>query len=89
MTKTICGLAAITAALGLAACGGPEFAGAPDVRGLNFADANEQLAAAGYTSTVTRNDTMFGVLVEANFAVCEQGDTRGHIVPVEVAKHGC
>jgi beta-lactam-binding protein with PASTA domain len=89
MRKTICAVAAVTAAIGLAASGGPDFAGAPDVRGLNLADANEQLRAAGYESSVTETDAMFGVIVEANFAVCEQGDTRGHMVPVEVAKRGC
>jgi hypothetical protein len=78
----------IALALGLAGCGSADFAGAPDVRGMNLTDANKMLQDAGYTSTIVQNDTMFGVIIEANFAVCDQESTRGHIVPLRVAKHG-
>lgn len=77
--------AAAAASLALTACGDPDFAGAPDVRGLNLRDANEQLKRAG----VVENDGVFGVVIEANFVVCDQKDTRGRMVPVKVAKHGC
>lgn len=77
-------------ALAVSACGGdPNFAGAPDVRGLNLRDANSQLKKAGFSSTVVESDGVFGVVIEENFVVCDQEDTKGRIVPVQVAKHGC
>ena len=82
-------LVATVASLSFAACGEPDFAGAPDVRGLNLADARKTLEDAGYTPTVAETDAMFGVIVESNFAVCDQHDTTGHAVPVVVAKRGC
>jgi hypothetical protein len=84
-------LCAVAAALALAGagCGDPDFAGAPDVRGLNLDDADTALEQAGYRSTITDNDGLFGIVIRSNFAVCDQSDTRGKLVPLEVAKHGC
>ena len=79
----------ILASLTLSACGEPNFSGAPDVRGMNLSDANAQLKKAGYASTVVENDALFGVVVEQNFVVCDQEDTKNKLVPVKVAKHGC
>jgi hypothetical protein len=47
------------------------------------------LQDAGYTSTIVQNDTVFGVIIESNFAVCDQESTRGTSFPLQVAKHGC
>ena len=73
----------------LSGCGDPDFAGAPDVRGLNLVDANQQLADKGFSSTIVESDALFGVVIEENFVVCDQEDTRGKLVPVSVAKRGC
>jgi hypothetical protein len=82
-------VAMIALTLAFAGCGGADFAGAPDVRGMNLVDADKMLQDAGYTSTIVQTEAMFGVIVESNFAVCDQDSTRGHIVPLRVAKHGC
>lgn len=79
----------VTCAFILSACGDPDFAGAPDVRGLNLTDANRQLQSEGYNSTIVEDDALLGVVVEENFVVCEQEDTRGKLVPLKVAKRGC
>jgi hypothetical protein len=79
----------VVAALGLVACGEPNLAGAPDVRGINLHDANTQLEEAGFSSTIIDNDGVFGVVIEENFVVCDQEDTSGKLVPLKVAKHGC
>lgn len=82
-------LLAMAATLLLGGCGDPDFAGAPDVRGLNLADANQALQQEGFNSTIVENDGLFGVVIEENFVVCDQEDTRGQLVPVRVAKRGC
>lgn len=70
-------------------CGDPNLAGAPDVRGINLRDANAQLQRAGFNSTIVENDGFFGVVMEENFVVCDQQDTKAKLVPLKVAKHGC
>ncbi len=69
----------------LAACGGEDLGGAPDVKGLALPDANAQLEQAGFSSSVT-SDAVLGVVIEDNFTVCEQTKPNGKLVPLEVSK---
>jgi beta-lactam-binding protein with PASTA domain len=87
--KLVLAIVGATLLAGAAGCGDPQFSGAPDVRGLNLADANAELKRDGFRSSVVENDGFFGVVIEENFVVCGQQDTQGKLVPLEVAKHGC
>ena len=61
-----------------------------DVRGLTLPTARKQLKAHGnYTADAKAKGAIFGVLVEENFTVCEQGKPKGHLVPLKVSKRDC
>lgn len=87
--RVLTGLLAAIALITLNGCGEPELAGAPDVRGLNLADADIALKRAGFNSTIREDDGVFGVIIRTKFVVCNQHDTEGKIVPIDVAKRGC
>jgi hypothetical protein len=59
-----------------------------DVRGLSLPIAKQTLKRAGYATSVT-SDSLMGVVIEENYIVCDQHDPKGHLVPIEVSKHGC
>jgi hypothetical protein len=42
-------------------------------------------SAAGWEPSA-KSDALFGVIVESNFAVCDQNTPVGKIVPLEVSK---
>jgi len=83
--------AVLLAALGLTAfvagCGSKPVG--PDVRGMSLPDAKASLTKAGVNATVHPKDALFGVLVEANFVVCDEHAVNAHMVRLDVAKHGC
>lgn len=74
--------------LALTACGGEEPAG-PDVVGMNLVDARATLKDEAIEVTIGETDVAFGVLVEANFVVCEVHAVNDRMVRVDVAKRGC
>ena len=76
-------LAIVAAGALFSGCGG--VGDAPDVRGLALPDANERLEDAGLSSSVT-SDALFGVIVEANYTVCDQDQPNGDLVPLRVSK---
>jgi beta-lactam-binding protein with PASTA domain len=79
--------ATLTVAVFAAGCGG--IGDAPDVRGINLADARERLKAENYEATIVEDDVVFGVVLDTSFTVCEQEAPKGRVVPLKVAKHGC
>ena len=60
-----------------------------DVRGLTLPQARKALKAEGYSADPKSTDTVMGIYIEENFTVCSQELPKGHLVPLEVAKHGC
>lgn len=86
-------LAAFVAAVGLslpfAACGDKPDPAGPDVRGMTLPKAKATLKKAGVTASVHAQDALFGVLIPSNFVVCDEAAINGHMVRLEVAKHGC
>lgn len=75
----------ITIAMLLAACGGTDLKGAPNVKGLALPDARTQLREAGFGASVT-SDAMFGVVIESHYTVCKEHAPNGMLVPLEVSK---
>jgi ABC-type glycerol-3-phosphate transport system substrate-binding protein len=61
----------------------------PDVVGLTLPEAKNQLKEAGFKADVSNTDTAFGIIVEANYTVCEQDEPRGDVVPILAQKYGC
>jgi hypothetical protein len=85
MTVRLTGPLAAAALVLLGGCGGTDLGGAPDVRGIDLETARVQLEAAGWEPSA-KSDALFGVIVESNFAVCDQNTPVGKIVPLEVSK---
>jgi hypothetical protein len=83
--RRLIALGTMLCAVLVAACGGTDLGGAPSVKGLALPDANKQLQAAGFNSSVT-DDSLFGVIVESHFTVCNQGTPNGKLVPLKVSK---
>ena len=67
----------------------PEEAEAPDVVGLTLPKAESVLKSAGFKPDASNNDTLFGIVVKANYTVCKQSPPRGSIVPILAQKYGC
>jgi len=81
-------LGAIAAALVLlAGCGGEDPAG-PDVRGMTLPDAKKALKIADVRASV-HSDSLFGVIVEENFVVCDEEAVNARMVRLEVSKYDC
>jgi uncharacterized membrane-anchored protein YhcB (DUF1043 family) len=61
----------------------------PNVVGLPLPAARQLMKEAGYKVAPKNTDTAFGIVVEANYTICSQGQPRGNIVPVLAQKYGC
>jgi hypothetical protein len=84
MKRFVTALIAVGMLTGCGGTDGPKPAG-PDVRGINLADAKLLLKAAKISPTV-HADTMFGVLVDANYIVCDEAYINATMVRLEVDK---
>ncbi|MDF9716477.1 hypothetical protein [Nocardioides sp. ChNu-99] len=56
---------------------------------MNLVDARATLKDEAIEVTIGETDVAFGVLVEANFVVCEVHAVNDRMVRVDVAKRGC
>ena len=57
--------------------------------GLTLPKAESALKTAGFKPDVSNDDTLFGIVVKANYTVCKQSSPRGNIVPILAQKYGC
>lgn len=61
----------------------------PNVLGLPLPAAKRLLKEAGYKTVAKNTDTAFGIVVESNYTICNQGKPRGNLVVVLAQKYGC
>ncbi len=61
----------------------------PSVLGLPLPAAKRLLKEAGYQAVAKNTDTAFGIVVESNYTICNQGKPRGNLVVVLAQKYGC
>ena len=85
MRKIVTAVLAATIAIAASGCGEEDLGGAPEVKGLSLPSAEQKLKAAGFNADVS-SDGLFGVVVEENWVVCEQGSPAGKLVPLDVSR---
>src|SRR4051794_41157341 len=79
ITPVAASIAAIGLSMSLTACGEKPDPAGPDVTGMSLPQAKAALKKA-HVNTSVHADTLFGVLIESNFVVCDEAAINAHMV---------